>query len=212
MYPIFMGILGPLTRLKVRHISGNEHIPQTGPVIFCANHQGFFDAPALAATIYRFRPEVIHFLTWPLFWWLWGGPIATHSMGMIRLNNRDKAGSLQRMINIVRAGKVAAIFPEGERNHHPERLLPGKTGAVRMALATHVPVIPVGIRNRTGMGIVRAFSSFLRRDADISITFGTAVNFSDLYNQPVDRALLHRGTERLMQAIGDLVGVPPASQ
>ncbi len=204
MYHLFMRILGRLARLKVKQVSGTEHIPKTSPVIFAANHVGFFDAPALAASVYAVRPNVIHFLTYDLMWRLWGGPFATRTMGMVRLHPRDAAGSLQQMIEIVQAGKVAAIFPEGSRNPHPESLLVGKTGVARMALATGAPVIPVGIYNATGRTIGQAFASFLKPDKQIRVVFGQPIDLGQFQNQPITRELLHQVTDVVMRDIAQL--------
>lgn len=207
-----MRILWPLARLKVTRVSGTEYIPKTSPVIFAANHVGFFDGPAMAVTIYRVRPEITHFLTYDLMWKAWGGPFATRLMGMIRLDLQAKADSLGQMVAVLKQGKIASIFPEGQRNFHPERLQPGKTGAVRMALASGASIIPVGIRNSTGRTIGKAFASFLNPQKQIQITFGPPVDLSAFRDQEITRELLHAATRRLMSAIGKAAGVPAAHE
>jgi 1-acyl-sn-glycerol-3-phosphate acyltransferase len=51
------------------------------------------------------------------------------------------------------AGRAVGIFPEGEVNKDPRRLLRGRRGAARLSLETGAPVVPMGIRfpgNRRG--------------------------------------------------------------
>jgi 1-acyl-sn-glycerol-3-phosphate acyltransferase len=44
------------------------------------------------------------------------------------------------------AGRSIGIFPEGQVNRDPDRLLRGRRGAARLSLETGAPVVPMGIR------------------------------------------------------------------
>jgi 1-acyl-sn-glycerol-3-phosphate acyltransferase len=52
--------------------------------------------------------------------------------------------ALARACELLRQGKTIVIFPEGKQAPAGERL-PAKTGAVRMALETGAPIIPLGL-------------------------------------------------------------------
>jgi 1-acyl-sn-glycerol-3-phosphate acyltransferase len=44
------------------------------------------------------------------------------------------------------SGRSIGIFPEGQVNRDPDRLLRGRRGAARLSLETGAPVVPMGIR------------------------------------------------------------------
>src|SRR5262249_15944983 len=44
------------------------------------------------------------------------------------------------------SGRSVGIFPEGEVNRDPDRMLRGRRGAARLSLETGAPVVPMGIR------------------------------------------------------------------
>lgn len=206
MYRFFFRLLRPLGQRVITPVTGMEHIPKHPPYILAMNHVGFFDGPAIAMTMLPYLTESLQFLTLDIMWRFWGGPLATRYFGMVRLQPNNVRGSLDRMIELVRAGKAVGIFPEGGRNTHPDQLLLGKTGAIRMALATGAPLIPVGIRNAMGFSMASSFASFFRPDRHIAIHIGRPVDLSVYRNQPITRELLHRATDDLMRAIGRLIG------
>lgn len=206
MYRFFFRLLRPIARRIVTPVTGTEHIPQKPPFILAMNHVGFFDGPAIAVATLSLIAEPIQFLTLDIMWRFWGGPLATRYMGMVRLQPGNLRGSLDRMIELIRAGKVVGIFPEGSRNRHPGKLLLGKTGAIRLALATGAPLIPVGVHNTTGFSIFSAFASFVRPDRHIAVHFGQPLDLSAYRNQPITRELLHRATDDLMHEIARLAG------
>ncbi|WP_328992084.1 1-acyl-sn-glycerol-3-phosphate acyltransferase [Kribbella sp. NBC_01245] len=67
---------------------------------------------------------------------------ATGQVPVDRRGGRAAANALAAATEILRAGGVWGIYPEGTRS--PDgRLYRGKTGAMRVALATGAPVLPV---------------------------------------------------------------------
>jgi len=61
--------------------------------------------------------------------------------GVRRGGGRASAASLKAIFEVLDAGKVIGIFPEGTRS--PDgRLYKGKTGMARMVLASGAPVLP----------------------------------------------------------------------
>jgi len=125
---------------KVR-ITGAENIPKTGSAIMLANHLSFLDAIILG----MFFPRNIWFMSkssqlyhWFLFWFLriaGAFPVRRYTVDVAAARN---------VIRLVNAGHIVGIFPEGERSWDG-RMLPFKTGLIRMILALDQPIIPVGI-------------------------------------------------------------------
>jgi len=89
----------------------------------------------------------------------------------------------------LRRGMAVAIFPEGTcstERKQPDELLPFKYGAVKMALATGAPIVPMGIA-----GNYRPFSR-------LQVRFGRPLYFAK--NLSLDEA-----NERLRDAVAQLL-------
>jgi 1-acyl-sn-glycerol-3-phosphate acyltransferase len=125
-------------------VRGRDNIPSGRPVLFCCNHLSYLDPPALVAALGRpvrflakdslFR---LPFLGWAMR--LEGDiPVA-------RDNPRAAARSLARAAEAIRAGRSFIVFPEGRRSRDGQ-LQPFLSGAFRLALHAHAPVVPVAIR------------------------------------------------------------------
>lgn len=120
---------------------GREHIPESGPVIFAANHRSFLD-PFVIGTMMR-RP-IYYVAKKELFrqrlagWFL-------HSLGAFPINRGaadEDAMSTARAI--LERGDCVLIFPEGTRHRHGGLARP-KRGVGRLALETGAPVVPVAV-------------------------------------------------------------------
>jgi 1-acyl-sn-glycerol-3-phosphate acyltransferase len=197
--------IGPLVYRKIKEVRGAEHLPPRPPFVIAANHVGFLDAPALVMFIWYRYSRLTHYITKRELWKLWGGSLARRWMGMIPLNDDRKADSLREAIKVLQQGEIIGVFPEGTRNPAPQ-LLKGKTGAVRMALATGAPLIPIGLFNTTGQFLSSAFKSLFEKRSLIRLTIGRAVDLSAFKGRPIDRPLLEAATRKLMNSIGELCG------
>src|SRR5436305_10961181 len=120
---------------------GREHVPESGPVIFAANHRSFLD-PFVIATIAR-RPMYYvakeELFRRPLTAWF------LNALGAFPVRRGQGDGD---MIETARAildrGDAVLIFPEGTRIR-PGALGRPKRGVGRLALETGAPVVPVAV-------------------------------------------------------------------
>ena len=111
------------------------------------------------------------------------------------------------------SGRVIVVYPEGTVTRDPEGWpMTARTGAVRLALQTGAPLVPVGqwgIQELLPYG-GRAPRPFPRKTARIRI--GAPVDLDDLRGAPMTASGLRAGTERMMDAItaivADLRGEP----
>jgi glycerol-3-phosphate dehydrogenase (NAD(P)+) len=120
---------------------GREHVPQSGPVIFAANHRSFLD-PFVIATIAR-RP-LYYVAKRELFsqrllaWFL-------NSLGAFPVDRgRGDTEMIATAKAILARGDAVLIFPEGTRTR-PGTLGRPKRGVGRLALETGAPVVPVAV-------------------------------------------------------------------
>jgi carboxylesterase len=196
-------------------VEGTEKVPREGGVILAANHQSWLDVQVLGAA----SPRRVHFIAKSEFetW-----PVLRH---LIRLSESvfvkrgGDSAALDAIVDALRQGWAVAIFPEGTipgEEDIPRRavdprtgLLPGHTGAVRLALRAGVPIVPVGI---SGTG--RAFPpeayprmELLRLPArtPIWLRFGEPLTLDDYREREPSRELFRQATETLMHEISALV-------
>lgn len=207
MYEGVRQIFGPLVWRKVREIIGEEHLPPQPPYILAANHIGFMDAPVLTMYTLNKLGKPFYSPTSPYMVKVWGGSRITRRwLGMLPVDTEHKAAVLDEAAALLRQDNIVGIFPEGGRNTDPGRLEPGKTGAIRLALATGVPLIPVGLISNTGHRIGAALLSLVQPSRYVRIAFGPAVDLSEFRGKPIDKPLLVAATRKLMLAISSLCG------
>ena len=110
-----------------------------GPKIIAANHPNATDSFHLVSVL----DEAPRFLmrsklfSKPVIGWL------LNQAGQIEVAQKGKS-SFEQACNLLRQGQTIVIYPEGRLNPGQAKLK-AKSGAVRMSLATGVPIVPLGI-------------------------------------------------------------------
>lgn len=159
-------LLRALALLASRHIvaiHGLQHI-RTGldPFILAANHSTRRESVLVPAMLFLHRGgRRVHFLADWNFRLIPGADLiyaraqvvtVTRKSAKPRVLNvlkplyRHPLPALERARSHLAAGRAIGIFPEGEVNRDPARLLRGRRGAARLSLETGTPVVPMGIR------------------------------------------------------------------
>lgn len=167
-----------LTAVRGQGITqGLRHLPQEGPVVLAVNHRHRLDARALAAAL----PRPLHIVSTT------GLDSAVRSRRAGREPGR--ADDWQRALDVLAAGGVVAIFPEGAPSPDSD-LHKGRDAAGRLVLAARAPVVPAVLDTRTA-----------------ELVLGPALDFSRFDGLPVDRTLARGVTDQIMAAIADLGGL-----
>ncbi|MGW6692237.1 lysophospholipid acyltransferase family protein [Rhodococcus sp. NPDC054953] len=180
---------------------GRSKIPRRGPVIVAANHLAVLDSFYLTLAARRrivFLAKSDYFdgagATGRLRRWFFT------SMGQIsvdRSGGTTSSPALDAATGIVEQGGAWGIHPEGTRS--PDgRLYRGRTGAVRVAMNTGVPLVPVAI---TGTRADRAVPWRRRRVVVEFLDPLDLVPFADAGATGVRTA-----TDTLMRSIGSRTG------
>ncbi len=129
-------------------VHGIEHIPSTGPVLLASNHRSYFDVAALGMVAARLRRPMRFMGKQEIFDAPVVGQLA-RALGGIPVDRGNGTGEpMRKAVTALRAGEVVMILPQGtipRGDAFFEPVLTGKTGAARLAAATGVPVIPIGI-------------------------------------------------------------------
>lgn len=122
-------------------IIGIENLPQTGGLIIASNHVSYLDPAVLAASLNR----KIYFITKKE---VFKNTFVSFILKNLNAFSVDRENvdiiAFKRAINILREEKVLGIFPEGARSSNGE-LQELKLGAIKIAMKTGVPILPVGI-------------------------------------------------------------------
>jgi 1-acyl-sn-glycerol-3-phosphate acyltransferase len=123
--------------------------------------------------------------------------------------DKDPHKALAPAVEAVRRGECLVMYPEGTITRDPGTWpMSGKTGALRVALETGAPLIPVA-----QWGAQRIMAPYTKElkllpPRLIQVTAGPPVPVDALRGQPITKELLEEGTNRLMDAItGILEGI-----
>ncbi|MDK1029460.1 MAG: lysophospholipid acyltransferase family protein [Anaerolineae bacterium] len=120
------------------NISGIYPLPK-GPKIIAANHPNATDSFNLVTTLDE-TPRFLmrsNLFSIPIIGWL------LNNAGQIEVSAKGKI-SFEYACAALLKGQIIVLYPEGKLNPEYEKLK-AKSGAVRMSLATGVPITPLGI-------------------------------------------------------------------
>jgi 1-acyl-sn-glycerol-3-phosphate acyltransferase len=206
------------------HVHGLEHLAKfdrTSTVLLVANHRSFFDFFVISAVLFWKSPlskriffpvRSTFFYDHPL------GTLVNATMSGLRmyppiLREREKAAfnkwSLARCVEALDTpGTVMGIHPEGTRGKGPDpyELLPAQPGVGKVALeakrAHVVPVFVLGMSNSLGREFAWNWGS--PEQHPIHVSFGRAIDLSDLRAHGSRPAIAKRAADRCVAAIAEL--------
>jgi len=196
-------VLAPLARLVYRpRVEGLENLPRTGPVIIAANHRAVLDTAVIALVArrqVRFLGKAEYFTGRGIRGRLMAAFV--DALGFVpveRGNAHAGLAALNAGQNVLNAGGVFAIYPEGTRSRDG-RLYRGHTGVAVLTLTTGAPVVPVAL---SGTENLMPRGGRIPRYAKVGIRFGRPLDFTHV----TERHLRARRqvTDEVMAAIRDL--------
>lgn len=212
-YVIPAAIVRPALRGLVSQVwEGTENLPETGAIL-AVNHISELDPLSVAHMVYN-QGLLPTFLAKAELWKVPGFKQALQATRTIPVErSRDGGRSLAAAREALATGRAIIVYPEGTVTRDPDGWpMAAQSGAVRLALQTGAPLIPVGqwgIQELLPYG-GRAPRPFPRKTARIRV--GTPVDLDDLRGGPLTATALRAGTERMMDAItaivADLRGEP----
>ena len=204
-YRLAVFALYPIMRWCFRwEYHGRERlIDAEGGIIVAANHISYVD------------PMVVSYLLWecdrPPRFLAKEGIMRIPVIGAIVRNAgqipvyRESAEAVHAIRDALTAldkGECVVVYPEGTVTRDPDLWpMKGKTGAVRLALASGRPLYPVAQwgPQKVMRPYVKEFRLFPRKLMQLSV--GDPVDLSDLMGRPLTTETLTIGTSRLMDAI-----------
>ena len=150
-------------------ITGDRHVPTTGPAIVAVNHISYVDFIFGGFATQRSKRLVRFMAKRELFDHRWTGPLM-RSLHHIEVDRAEGTTSYQTALDYLAAGEVVGVFPEATISRSFE-LKEFKSGTVRLAAAAGVPIIPLVL-----WGTQRMFTKDHPRDFSrgktLSLTIG----------------------------------------
>lgn len=204
-------IVVPLVSLiaKVR-IIGAEKLPREGAFVLAPNHYSEFDPLIVALAVWRigraprFMAKESLFRVPVLGWFL-------RKTGMIPVARTSSASSAKQTMAqsaaLVEHGRGVIVYPEGTLTRDPDMWpMRGKSGAVRLALADGIPLIPMAQWGTQAiMGRYQKGLSLWPLRKPVTVIVGDPVDVSDLRGRAGEPAALTEAANRLMNAITALL-------
>lgn len=117
-----------------------------GSAVVVANHQSYFDVLGMF-TQWHVMQRCTAIARKKVFW-IWPFGLLAWLAGVVFIDRVHAYEKTYRKINkaaehVCKLKAKLWMFPEGTRNKNPEKLLPFKKGAFRVAIVCQIPVIPV---------------------------------------------------------------------
>ncbi|MEY4019823.1 MAG: hypothetical protein RLZZ590_1123 [Actinomycetota bacterium] len=202
-------VLIPLVRLLFKtRATGVEKLPKKGAYVLVANHVTNVDALAVAYFVYVILKRAPHFLAKGSLFKVPFIGTCLRAAGQIPVYRGGQRNDeqLRAAHAFLEAGHTIAIFPEGTLTREPD-LWPmrGKTGAVRLALETNVPVYPIA--HWGSEQILPQYGSKFRPGfwKPVDIVVGDEIDLSRFRGKKLTSAEVHEATEIVMSEITHLV-------
>jgi 1-acyl-sn-glycerol-3-phosphate acyltransferase len=181
-------------------VEGLENVPRQGPLIVCPNHSATLDPPMVPAFLPRsdsWSMAKSEYFRNPILRWLFG---SYHAFPVVR-HTADRA-ALRRSFDLLKAGHVLIIYPEGTRTE-TEGLAEPEPGAGFIAQKAGCPILPVAL---TGTRECFPKGAHWPRRVPVTIRFGKP--FLVQQRRPNGRRVTHEeASEAIMLAIAELL--PP---
>jgi 1-acyl-sn-glycerol-3-phosphate acyltransferase len=203
LYWIVKYLVTPFVRVFVRvRVEGRDNVPRRGPVILASNHRSFLDSIFIPLVVRRrvtFVAKAEYFDDAKTAWFF-------RSCGQIPIRREGGSASeraLASATEVLRAGDIFAIYPEGTRTRDG-LLHRGHTGVARLALRCNVPIVPIGL---VGTDDVQPVDSrFPKLFRPVTIRFGEPVDPGRYSGREHDRMALRELTDEVMYEICQLSG------
>jgi 1-acyl-sn-glycerol-3-phosphate acyltransferase len=141
LYDVASGAIRLMMRTVWRaSATGVENVPLEGPVILACNHVSYLDPPGMGC----FVPRRISYMAKKELFDIPVLGAAIRAVGTYPVDRHGSARSaIKRSLEVLKAGGVVGIFPEGTRNRSGE--VEPQVGAALLASLSKAPVVPARI-------------------------------------------------------------------
>ncbi len=130
------------------NVEGLDQLEDVAGALITPNHRSYIDPLVVGQAVSRVNRPVRFLAKKEVTDAPVAGPIA-QAMGAIRVDRQEKTGDpMKEAARALRAGEIVALFPQGTIPRGREFFDPnlkGRYGAVRLAIDSGAPIVPVGL-------------------------------------------------------------------
>lgn len=164
---------------------GEKNVPEKDACIIAPNHVHALDSATIVLTAkrqIRFMAKEELYKN-PILKWL----AKVFGIFPVKRGGND-IEAIKTSLRILKNNEVLGIFPEGTRNGMAKHEK-AKSGAIMLAIKSGAPIIPVGIQG--------SFKPFTK----VKINYGKPIYYKKYDNEKLDKDLLNKLTQELMEEI-----------
>jgi 1-acyl-sn-glycerol-3-phosphate acyltransferase len=154
---------------------GDENIPREGGAILAMNHVGYLDFALVGTAALPVNRYVRFMAKKEIFDNKLAGPLM-RGMHHICVDRSNGSASFVAALRALRGGEIIGIFPEGTISVSFE-IKELKSGAVRLAMAAGVPVIPTVVWGSQRIWTKKVKRNLRRKNVPITVAFGAPLYF-----------------------------------
>ena len=180
---------------------GVHHIPRDGGAILSINHVGYLDF-ALTGTAALPTGRYVRFMAKKeVFDNKLAGPLM-RGMHHISVDRSSGTASFVAALRALRAGEVVGIFPEGTISVSFE-IKELKSGAVRLAMGSGVPVIPTIVWGSQRVWTKKVKCNLRREKFPVTVAFGEPLYFDKQSDVEASESLLRETMIMMLHRVQD---------
>ncbi|QXJ21644.1 1-acyl-sn-glycerol-3-phosphate acyltransferase [Actinomadura graeca] len=169
--PVIKTALGVFKALNIRvRLEGTDQIPRTGGAVLVSNHVSYLDFIFAGLAAYPAGRLVRFMAKKEIFDSRVGGPLM-RGMHHIPVDREAGASSYAAALKALKSGEIVGVFAEAtiSRSFTVKDI---KSGAVRMAVAGKVPLIPVAVWGPQRMWTKGRKRRLLQRNVPVAVLVG----------------------------------------
>jgi 1-acyl-sn-glycerol-3-phosphate acyltransferase len=179
---------------------GTENFPERGPYIGVVNHNSNLDALAMALVIkhrsYTMAKDSL-FRVPILKWWL-------KAVGMFPVvRDASDHAAFDHALNLLKKGGILFMAPEGTRKKEEGQRLRPRTGFIRLAQLSGVPVVPVAI---WGTDRVLPPGAWFPRPVKVRVRVGKPIELEKIEVTLENKDKLQQQADMVMDVIYQMLG------
>jgi 1-acyl-sn-glycerol-3-phosphate acyltransferase len=176
-------------------VVGEENIPLTGGALLSMNHTSFLDFALGGEPANRRGKRLVRYMAKDAIFRHWlGGPLM-RGMRHIPVDREQDSQSFRDAVRYLKAGELVGIFPEATMSRAMD-IKDIKSGAVRIAIAAAVPLIPMCIFG--GARLLSYGHRDFSRGTTVAITVGEPMHPKRGDDAEVETAELRRRMRELL--------------
>lgn len=182
-------------------IKGEKNIPRSGGAILAINHVGYLDFAISGTAALPAKRYVRYMAKKQIFDNKIAGPLM-RGMHHISVDRNSGSASFVAALRALKAGEIVGIFPEATISKSFE-IKSMKSGAARLAIGAHVPVIPTIVWGSQRIWTKGRKRDFRRNKFPISIYVGEPLVFTRETEVESAEGQIKSALEKLLRKVQD---------